>query len=234
MCNAALGPALAAALPPTHERTTHGYPRPRRSRRNRSAVRCRRRDAHAHHLRRDDRPRRPRARLLPPAHPRPRHPARQAHLRVRARPPRGTHDRRARHRLGARPLALRARARARLHHHRPPAVPLVHPDGADEGRDRVRPRRLGERPLRRLLARGSRRGPRRERGARLARRRVRAPRHRGRRVRAGRHPRQPLGARRRSRAGALRCSERPARRHRPAGRSCAAPRRTRPSRRPRA
>ena len=157
VCNPALG-RRARAVPP----------RSRGSRCRCTAASRRTRPSHAHalDLRRDDPARRSRARVLPTPHPRRRHPARQAALGVRARPPRRPHDRRAGHRRreGARPL--RARARPRLHHDRPPAVPLVHPDGADQGRHRVRPRRLGERALRRLLARGRRRGLRRERGAR--------------------------------------------------------------------
>ena len=195
VCDPALGPSPPGRL----ERKTDEPPGRIRG------IRGERGRAHPHarRLRRDHRPRRPRARLLAPPHARPRQPARQADLGVRARSPRRPRDRRGRHRGRSRALAVRARARPRLHHHRPPAVPVVHPDRADQGRDRLRPRRLGERGLRRLLARGGRSGLRRERGAGLARRRVRAPGRRGRRVRAGRHARQPLGAGRGARARAL-------------------------------
>ena len=133
------------------------------------------------------------------------------------------------HRRAPRDSTVRERPRAGVRDDRPPGLPVVHPVGADEGRDRVRPRRVGILHLRRIVDGGLRRGLRRERGAALARRGVRPAPGRRRRLHAGRHDRQPLGARRRRgmpRAGAI---ARPGARTPPAGRSCAAPRRTRRS-----
>ena len=192
-------------------------------------IRAERGGAHAHarRLRRDHRPRRPRARLLAPAHARQRHPARQADLGVRARPPRRPHDRR-----GA-ASAPRAPSRSSSTCSPPPA----------------------SRPTTRSTCRSSRPRPPRRRsafdlvvsasavyggswlegaGAVYAENEVLAwlagefglPADRGRRVRAGRHARQPLGARRGPRARALRAAHEPARMPPAAGRSCAAPRRT--------
>ena len=96
--------------------------------------------------------------------------------------------------------ALPRRAAAADHRDRPPALPRVHPLCADAGLGAVRP--AGQRPLdlRRLVAGGRRRGPRRERGAALAGRSRGPAGRRGRLLRPGRHVRQPLRAARRPRA----------------------------------
>ena len=82
-------------------------------------------------------------------------------------------ERRPRRRAGA--GAVRRRAVQGVHLGRPPAVPVVHPGRADRGGEPVRPRGRRVVDLRRLVARGRRRGLRREPGAALARRPGRLP-----------------------------------------------------------
>ena len=94
------------------------------------------------------------------------------------------------------------RPRAGLPVRRPPALPVVHPERADQGGVGVRHGRRRLERLRRIVARGRRRRLRREPGAALDRRPGRAAGRRRRRVRPGRHGRQPVGARRRPSAAA--------------------------------
>ena len=103
-------------------------------------------------------------------------------------------DDRGWHRWAGGAPGVRRRARAGVHLHRPPPVPVVRAGGSDRGVDPVRPRRRCIEHLRRVLARGRRRGVRRERGAALDRRPRRLPGRRGRGVRQRRNGREPVRA----------------------------------------
>ena len=81
---------------------------------------------------------------------------------------------------------------------RPPALPLLHPVRPERRRGDVRPGRRGLVDLRGLVARGLRRGLRREPGAALDRRPGRDAGRRRWRLHPGRHDRQPLRAGRRA------------------------------------
>ena len=85
------------------------------------------------------------------------------------------HDHRGRAGRRGGDAALRRGARPGHHLDRQPAVPGVHPGGADGALDDVRPRRRGVVDLRRDMDGGLGRGLRREPGARLARRSGRPP-----------------------------------------------------------
>ena len=98
---------------------------------------------------------------------------------------------RPRHRRHRGAADLRRGARPGVHLRRPPPLPVVRAGGADQRVDPVRPRRRCVEHLRRLVAGGRRRDPRRERGAGLDRRARRAARRGRRRVRRRRHRRQP-------------------------------------------
>ena len=97
-------------------------------------------------------------------------------------------------RVGPRPRRLRRRPGAVVPVDRPPAVPVVHPLRPDAGGRGVRRRRRRLVDLRRLVARGLGRRPRRERDAPLDRRPRRPAAGGRRRVRPRWHHREPVRA----------------------------------------